>query len=185
MAKRPPKASRPATLRRAKEGALPEVRATKLRVYTMPGHLIRRIQQVSVALFMEEAERSGIDLTPVQYAALTAIQTYPLIDQATLGGVIAYDRATIGSVIDRLEAKGLVKRTLSKENRRIRQLVLRTPGKVLLRRIQPVVERVQKRILSPLSRTDRDTFMRIMTQLASAHNEQSRAPLRPVSRAAR
>ena len=38
----------------------------------MPGHLIRRAQQISTALFAEEC--AAFDLTSVQYAALAAIR---------------------------------------------------------------------------------------------------------------
>jgi DNA-binding MarR family transcriptional regulator len=157
------------------------LRSMDLPIYKMPGHLIRRLQQVSVSLFVEEMQNADIDLTPVQFAALSAIRVYPRIDQATLGGVIAYDRTTIGGVIDRLEEKGLVRRTVSRENRRVRQLVIEPEGERLYLRIKPIVARIQSRIISPLNATERDQFMRIMLKLADVHNEQSRAPLRPVS----
>src|SRR5450432_229782 len=60
-----------------------------------PGHLARRFQQIAVAVFHAAVEEAGYDLTPVQYAALTEIATQPGIDQATLAGLIAYDRTTI------------------------------------------------------------------------------------------
>ena len=40
-------------------------------VYTKPGYLFRRMQQIAVAIFVEECR--AYDLTPVQYAALVAI----------------------------------------------------------------------------------------------------------------
>src|ERR1700722_20277307 len=39
-------------------------------VYTAPGYLFRRMQQIAVAIFIEECK--AFDLTPVQYAALIA-----------------------------------------------------------------------------------------------------------------
>src|SRR4051812_9493883 len=72
-------------------------------VYTMPGHLFRRMQQIAVSIFVEECK--DFDLTPVQYAALVAIRTHPGIDATRLSLVIAFDRSTLGSVLARLEAK--------------------------------------------------------------------------------
>ena len=43
----------------------------------MPGHLARRFQQIAVAVFLAEVGEAGYDLTPVQYAALSAIRTNP------------------------------------------------------------------------------------------------------------
>ena len=74
----------------------------------MPGHLARRFQQIAVAVFLAEVGEAGFDLTPVQYAALSAIRTKPGIDQVTLAGLIAYDRTTITGVVDRLAQKGLL-----------------------------------------------------------------------------
>lgn len=160
---------------------LAALRDMGLPIYGMPGHLIRRLHQVSVSIFVEETQAAGIDLTPVQYAALTAVREYPRIDQATLGGVIAYDRTTIGGVIDRLEEKGLLRRSICKENRRIRQLTIESEGEKLLVRIKPLVAKIQARMIAPLLANERDDFMRCMIHLADAHNEQTRAPLRPLS----
>jgi hypothetical protein len=57
---------------------------------TMPGHLTRRVYQVSTALFAEEC--GGLDLTPVQFAALVAIDAHPRIDATRLSEVIYFDR---------------------------------------------------------------------------------------------
>src|SRR5258708_32378081 len=77
-------------------------------VYTKPGYLFRRMQQIAVSIFVEEC--SAHDLTPVQYAALVAIRAHPGIDATRLSALIAFDRSTLGSVIERLEAKDYVVR---------------------------------------------------------------------------
>src|SRR4249920_2002870 len=81
-------------------------------VYTAPGYLFRRMQQIAVSIFVEECK--AFDLTPVQYAALVAIRTHPGIDATRLSAVIAFDRSTLGSVIERLESKALVERKPSR-----------------------------------------------------------------------
>src|SRR5258705_13350105 len=83
-----------------------------------PGHLARRFQQIAVALFHAEVEGAGSDLTAVKYAALATVATHPGIDQATLAGLIAYDRTTITGVVDRLVQKGLAVRQASSTDRR-------------------------------------------------------------------
>src|SRR5438128_1858094 len=69
-----------------------------------PGHLIRRAHQVSVAVFMEET--AGFDATPVQFAILNALLEDPGEDQVTLSRKVAFDAATFGAVIARLEGRG-------------------------------------------------------------------------------
>ena len=68
-------------------------------VYNAPGYLFRRMQQIAVSIFVEECKAYG--LTPVQFAALVAIRNHPGIDATRLSAVIAFDRSTLGSVIER------------------------------------------------------------------------------------
>jgi MarR family transcriptional regulator, lower aerobic nicotinate degradation pathway regulator len=145
-------------------------------VYTKPGYLFRRMQQIAVAIFVEECR--AYELTPVQYAALVAIQTHPGIDATRLSAVIAFDRSTLGNVIERLEAKQLIERKPSREDRRVKLLYLTRAGVALLRDIMPSVDRAQARMLQPLKPADRMTLMALLTQLVDLNNEASRVPLR-------
>src|ERR1700676_3827699 len=113
-------------------------------VYTAPGYLFRRMQQIAVAIFVEECR--AFDLTPVQYAALIAIHTHPGIDATRLSAVIAFDRSTLGNVIERLETKSFVERKPAREDRRVKLLYLTKAGAALLREIVPSVERAQARM---------------------------------------
>jgi MarR family transcriptional regulator, temperature-dependent positive regulator of motility len=149
-------------------------------IYASPGHVIRRLQQVAVSFFRDAVQVRGLDITPVQYAALRAIAAYPGLDQAALAGAIAYDRATIGGVIERLEVKGLVRRSLSSQDRRVRVLFIEEAGKNLLTHLVPVVREIQEQILEPLTSEERSDFMRLSSKLADAGNERSPAPLRPL-----
>ena len=146
---------------------------------SLPGHYIRRLQQIAVAIFLDETKTFGI--TPVQYAALQAIANSPGIDQRTLAGAIGFDTSTIGGVIDRLDARGLVKRGYSETDRRVRLLSLTPEGRKLLKAVIPSMQVAQQRILAPLSESDRRDFMRILEQLVIANNDLSRAPSEPES----
>jgi MarR family transcriptional regulator, lower aerobic nicotinate degradation pathway regulator len=145
-------------------------------VYAKPGYLFRRMQQIAVAIFVEECK--ACDLTPVQYAALVAIQTHPGIDATRLSAVIAFDRSTLGNVIERLEAKQYVERKPSRADRRIKLLYLTKAGAALLRDVMPSVDRAQARMLQPLKPADRKTLLALLTQLVDLNNEASRVPLR-------
>ena len=145
-------------------------------VYAAPGYLFRRMQQIAVSIFMEECK--AFDLTPVQYAALIAIHTHPGIDATRLSAVIAFDRSTLGSVIERLQAKDYVERKPAPEDKRIKLLYLTRAGVTILREIIPAVERAQARMLEPLKPADRKTLMGLMSQLVDLNNEASRVPLR-------
>jgi len=145
-------------------------------VYTKPGHLFRRMQQIAVAIFMEECKE--FDLTPVQYAALAAIRAYPGIDATRLSAVIAFDRSTLGSVIERLQSKAYIERKPAPEDKRVKLLYLTKAGASALRGIMPAVDRAQARMLKPLKASDRRTLMALMGELVDLNNGVSRVPLR-------
>jgi DNA-binding MarR family transcriptional regulator len=149
-----------------------------LPIHAMPGHLIRRVHQISTALFAEECAAFG--LTPVQYAALMALRSHPDADATRLSALIAFDRSTIGGVLDRLEAKGWVRREPSPTDRRVKILSLTAEGEALLNRVTQAVDRVQKRLLEPLAPADRTAVVQLLEQIAAAHNDTTSAPLRIV-----
>ena len=134
-------------------------------MHDMAGHLIRRLHQQSTQLFALRTQAAGFDLTPVQYAALEAIHENPGMDQARLAELIAYDRATIGGVIERLEKKGWVRRVVSEKDRRARELSLSTKGNKVLVALQPIVQDLQNDILQPLNGADRACFIKLAQQL--------------------
>ena len=145
-------------------------------VYTAPGYLFRRMQQIAVSIFVEECRAH--DLTPVQFAALVAIHTYPGIDATRLSAVIAFDRSTLGNVIERLETKLYIERKPSPDDKRIKLLYLTRGGIALLRQIMPAVDRAQARMLQPLKPADRKTLTALLSQLVDLSNGASRVPLR-------
>lgn len=141
---------------------------------TLPGHYIRRLQQIAVAIFLQETEPHG--LTPVQYSALQGVMNSPGVDQRTLAGMIGFDTSTIGGVIDRLESRGLVLRNASPADKRVRLLTLTPEGQQLLQAMIPSMLRAQERMLDPLTQADRATFMRLLRTLVVTNNDMSRAP---------
>ena len=149
---------------------------THVEMHGMPGHLIRRMHQASQAIFDVEIGKAGYDLTSVQFAALSVIAANPGLDQATLASAIAFDRVTTGGVIDRLEAKGLVRREIAKGDRRSRRLHLQPEGEVVLKGATPVVRHIQAAMLEGLSEKDRSMLLRLHAKALETVGEVSRSP---------
>ena len=137
----------------------------------MPGHLIRRLHQISTAIFAEECAKAG--LTSVQFAALTAIRENPDVDATRLSSLIAFDRSTLGNVLERLEAKGWILRSPSPQDKRIKVLRLSPVGSKVLDVVEPAVRRVQERLLEPLAPGERTEMMRMLEQLIRRHEHVS------------
>ncbi|AXS42301.1 MarR family transcriptional regulator [Breoghania sp. L-A4] len=133
----------------------------------MPGHLIRRLHQVSTHVFVQRVREAGFDLTPVQFAALDALRHSPGIDQAGLAQAIGKDRATVGAVADRLEQKGLVSRTVSQRDKRARELVITNEGAAIVATLLPIVEKLQKEILPGLDEAEYQQFIALAAKAAN------------------
>jgi MarR family transcriptional regulator, temperature-dependent positive regulator of motility len=145
-----------------------------LALFDMAGHLIRRMHQISSTVFHQRVQQAGFDLTPVQFAAMLSLQSNPGIEQAQIAANIAYDRATIGGVIDRLENKGYIKRVISKRDRRARECKLTALGENVIEKIRPVVESLQQDILQGLNDQEREQFLTLAQKVVVYDQEQKR-----------
>ncbi|GAB3480215.1 MarR family winged helix-turn-helix transcriptional regulator [Polaromonas eurypsychrophila] len=132
-----------------------------------PGHQIRRAHQLSIALFMDET--AGFDVTPVQFAILNALMDDPGEDQVTLSGRVAFDAATSGSVIGRLEAKGWVRRESDPVDKRRKLLWVTPEGQKVALQMKRAVSKVQSRLLEPLSAAERKRFGVLLGKLIAGH----------------
>ena len=131
----------------------------------IPGHLTRRIHQLAVALFAQEL--GELNVTPIQYSSLQAICNAPGLDQTTIAKTIGIDTSTIGTVIDRMEARGWVTRSVAEGDRRVRNIHPTAQGEALLQAVIPAMLRSQEMFLRPLSETERNEFMRLLRKLVS------------------
>ncbi len=128
-----------------------------------PGHLVRRAHQRAVALFMEEA--AAFDVTPVQFAILNALVEQPGEDQITLAGRVALDAATLGAVVARLHARALVRRESDPRDRRRKLLWITPEGEALVEQMVQPAERVQERLMAPLSPEDQARLLQLLERL--------------------
>lgn len=133
-----------------------------------PGHLVRRAHQISVALFMEET--AGFDVTPVQFAILHELLDRPGEDQVTVASRVAFDAATSGSVIGRLEARGWVRRESDTRDRRRKLLWITPEGEKAALQMRGAAQRVQERLMAPLSDEEGEQLKVLLAKLVYTHN---------------
>jgi DNA-binding MarR family transcriptional regulator len=145
-------------------------------VRDMPGHMLRRFQQIAVSIFLKDCK--AFDLTPVQFSVLAALSQASPLDQIRLSGLVALDRTTISLTVRRLEERGLVARQVSEKDRRAKLIRLTGAGRAFTEAVLPTVRAVQDKILAPLSASERELFRALLNKAVEANNQQSRAPLR-------
>ncbi|HWK62788.1 MAG TPA: MarR family winged helix-turn-helix transcriptional regulator [Eoetvoesiella sp.] len=143
-------------------------------INSLPGYYIRHLHQISVAIFLQETEKFAT--TPVQFAVLRFVVANPDIDQRSVAKAAGLDASTTTGVIDRLEARGLLKRHAAPKDRRVKHVSATPEGCKLLKDMHAAVQRAQRLMLEPLPESERKEFVRMLNVLVVANNELSRAP---------
>ncbi len=137
-------------------------------LYTSPGHLVRRVQQIANSLFTEEV--SDRELTPPQFALLVALHRAPGADQISLSREVGIDRSTVADVVGRLRARGLLSRSRDARDARRNTVRLTPQGTVLVEQLAPAVLNAQERLLVPLDGAERDELLRLLTKVVVFHD---------------
>jgi DNA-binding MarR family transcriptional regulator len=138
-----------------------------------PGHLIRRSHQVAVALFMEDL--ADQDITPVQLAALTAVVDEDDLDATRLAELVAFDRSTVGSVLERLETKGWIEREYRDGDRRTKRLHATAAGRAKVRSLTEAMRDSQERLLAVFEPDEQVRFQELLAKFIAAHAPQRAA----------
>ena len=130
-------------------------------------HLMRRVLQDHTARWQARLPA----LTKPQYAALRVIEREPGVDQASVGSRAAIDKATLASLLLRLEQRGLITRVVDAEDRRRRRLALTDAGHAELRAVAPLKEAIDDAVLGALTRAERDQLWTLLDKLTSASED--------------
>jgi DNA-binding MarR family transcriptional regulator len=145
-------------------------------LWSRPGFLVRRLHQIHSALFFEECNKFNV--TPVQYSVLTVLFYQPGSDQVTIAAEVGLDRTNVADALQRLTARGLVRRERSRTDRRAVSASLTKAGARLTERMNEAALRAQERLLGPLSREFQPAFTAMLLQLIEGNTRYSRVPLR-------
>jgi len=156
--------------------AAPHADEPRLPLWSRPGFLLRRLNQIHYALFFEECR--AFNITPVQYGLLTALAVRGQLDQGSLGVELGIDRTNVADVLVRLSARGLVRRVRDPSDRRAKLASLTPKGRQLTSSMFAAMQRAQDRLLAPLSQKERDAFMTTLVRLIEANNAYGRTILR-------
>ena len=124
---------RTATLKKVDASA--ELQGPELMFEELDGLLGYRLRRAQGAMHRDYmAAVSGLDLTQKQTATLWLLNANPGVSQVSVAGALGMDRATMMSVTDRLEDRGLLIRKRSTVDRRRQELYLTPRGLSMLRK---------------------------------------------------
>jgi DNA-binding MarR family transcriptional regulator len=127
------------------------------RLERSPIHLLHRVSQCASDIFA--LEMGDNDLTPRQYAILLTVSQNEGLSQTDLVEKTGVDRSTLADIVRRMLKKGLLQRRRTKDDARAYAVKLTDEGARALRAAEPVVRRVDDKILSMLPAKQRELFL--------------------------
>ncbi|WP_277207563.1 MarR family winged helix-turn-helix transcriptional regulator [Isoptericola croceus] len=130
------------------------------------GFLIRRAQQVHLAVWAEEA---GPGLSNVQFGVLNVLHRTGGASQRELCDALDLDRSTVAGLVARLEARGLVERARTSADRRRNLVRLTGAGTAELRRFVPHAAAVDASLTAGLTEEEKVTLRQLLTRILDAH----------------
>lgn len=145
-------------------------------LWSRPGYLVRRLHQISVAIFIEGM--AELEVTPLQFGALSIIAVSPGIEQSAVGAELGVDRANNADVLNRLEKAGLIIRHTAPHDRRTKTVFLTPEGRDTVLRANGRFVEIQKRFLGPLTAAERKTFLALVSKIITENNDLGRTVLR-------
>lgn len=145
--------------------------ATKVPLPRAPVPMSRRFFQIATAIWAEACD--GESLIHLEFAVLSELQRVPETDQIGLAAVVGVDRTNIGLIIDGLEKRGLVERSVNPRDRRARLIRVTESG------VQAHASQARKttvareKILAPLTAEERETLYDLLERIIAANEQYS------------
>lgn len=127
------------------------------------GYHLRRAQGAAHRDYL--ATLGTLKVTQKQAAVLWLVEANPGVSQGTIGASLAMDRATMMVLVDRLEARGLLRRVRSTMDGRRRELHSTPAGRRLLARVRSRINEHEARMMELFSAAELATLKRLLARL--------------------
>jgi len=140
-------------------------------VHRVPIALARRFFQICTTI-MADGALANEDLTPLQFAVLAYLNSVtgePDIDQNGLAARMGIDRSHVSILVEQLVVMGLVDRRVNEADRRAHTLRLTRRGEKLHHHLRPAVFEGQRRVLEPLSNTERELLLDLLSRVVEGN----------------
>ena len=144
-------------------------------IWKTPGFLIRRLQQIQVAVFLSECQDEKI--TPIQWGILTIVTDFPNSGHIEISEELGLDRSNVANVVTRLADRGLLTRITNTEDRRRKSINVTEEGLAIMEKVRTKARSAQEKVLGPLNDSERELFMELLARLVKENNHLGRTVL--------
>lgn len=123
---------------------------------------------VKLYQFRDREEPVAYGLSVSQAYALRALAERGPLAMGALSAELRLSVSAATRMVDALVARGLVRRTASREDRRVRRVALSARGRALWDRLHGELLAIDRRVLSGLSAAEADRVIGVLRHLADA-----------------
>ena len=136
-----------------------------LKFHMSMGMLINSAHRAMTKRFVQNAMKSGLDISLDQWMVLGPIWQLESASQKELGEITLKDKTSITRLVDVLEKKNLVVRVEDQIDHRIKRVILTNAGKQLFFDVLPIMEKTREEVRKDISDQDIETFKKVLSSI--------------------
>jgi DNA-binding MarR family transcriptional regulator len=129
----------------------------------MPSWLIGQTSRRAQTLISEALATEG--MRRQHFTVLASLDEQGKASQAALGRRLWIDRSDLHAIVGELEREGLVARARDPANRRQNVVTITRTGAATLKRLEALIDRAQRELLSPLTASERRELIQLLERL--------------------
>jgi len=115
----------------------------------------------------EVFKKNNVNLTAEQYLVMDTLWNEGTLTQQAISFIIQKDKNSVTQFIDNLEKKGLVTRSVSKEDRRVNNIVVTEEGMALKDSTKQLAIETMNKVLEGVPESDVLTFVSVLKKLCT------------------
>ena len=115
----------------------------------------------------EVFKKNNVNLTAEQYLVMDALWNEGTLTQQAISFIIQKDKNSVTQFIDNLEKKGLVTRSVAKEDRRVNNIVVTAEGMALKDSTKQLAIDTMEKAIDGIGEQDLQTFVTVLKKICS------------------
>ncbi len=115
----------------------------------------------------EVFKKNNVNLTAEQYLVMDTLWNEGTLTQQAISFIIQKDKNSVTQFIDNLEKKGLVTRSVSKEDRRVNNIVVTEEGMAMKDTTKQLAIETMNKVLEGVPEADVLTFVSVLKKLCT------------------
>jgi DNA-binding MarR family transcriptional regulator len=113
----------------------------------------------------EVFKKNGVNLTGEQYLVMDTLWNEGTLTQQAIAFILQKDKNSVTQFIDNLEKKGLVTRSVAKQDRRVNNIMLTPEGMALKDSTKQLAINTMNELVAGIPEQDLNTFVSVLKQI--------------------